>query len=99
VPRATRKTFTLREFARLAAGITSADLPPAADSIADSLRQLVEVVASRRGMVPPPESPDEDDIIDPYQRSEAIYQQSAQEMVPAVDGVVAAFRLAASRVS
>jgi protein-tyrosine phosphatase len=94
VPSATRKTFTMREFARLAEGVTVWDFPPSPLTSAQRLTQLVEVVASRRGTIAPPESPDDDDIIDPYQQSDSVYTQSAAQLVPAVDGVVAAFRLA-----
>ena len=70
VPAATRKTFTLREFAHLAASVTDADLADAASSpfaepveanptLDARLREAVVAAASLRGVVVPFESPDD----------------------------------------
>lgn len=86
-PTRLRSTFTVREFARLAEGFSDDAVRGAVASVADSdadastrLRAAVTAVAARRGMVQPPTSPDDDDVIDPYRRSWATYELSAQQM-------------------
>ena len=66
-PRAARRAFTLREFARLVGAVDGAVLT-AADPV-ERARQLVDAAAGRRGLVPP-ESPRDDDLVDPYQGPE-----------------------------
>lgn len=95
-PRAARRTFTIREFARIAAEITDEDLAsvrelPAHDA-AGRLNAMVAVVASMRGMVGPANTPDDDDVIDPYRRTPDIYERTGTELRPAVDGALQLFR-------
>ena len=94
-PRATRHTFTLREFARLVAGILDEDLERAArldaSDLVGRLNELVEVAASRRGLVEPPDSLDDDNVIDPYRQTDEVYRQSAEQLVPAVNTVLSQF--------
>lgn len=86
-PRTNRCTVTLREFARLAAAVTDDDLERLAllESPTDRLRGLTRTVLSLRGSVPPPDFPEDDDVIDPFRLSEAEYQRSRDQMVPAID--------------
>lgn len=97
-PSRLRAAFTVREFARLAADATDDELRSAADAAGTDpsarLRAVVAAVASHRGMALPPESPDDDDVIDPYRRSWNTYQLSGSQLVPAVDEVVRVVRLA-----
>lgn len=97
-PSRLRSTFTVREFARLAADTSDAEVVSAAAAAgADSgarLRAAVAVVAGHRGMTLPPESPEDDDVIDPYRRSWNTYQLSGSQLVPALDQVVRIVRLA-----
>jgi protein-tyrosine phosphatase len=101
-PRASRYTFTIREFARIAAEITDADLIDAAllprDDIAGRLSVGIETAASLRGVVTPLQNPDDDDVVDPYRRSDDVYTLSGQQLVPAVQAVLAAFERAATAV-
>jgi len=108
VPAATRKTFTLREFAHLATSVTDADLADAASSpfaepveanptLDARLREAVVAAASLRGVVVPFESPDDADVIDPFRRSAAVYEASAAQIVPAVSSTVALLARAAER--
>lgn len=95
LPRGTRHTFTLRELARLVKGITDGELEyvarlPAFDRVG-RLRELVEVAASRRGTLAPSDSPEDDDVVDPYQHDDVVYRESAEQIVPAVNGVLTQF--------
>ncbi|MEV1130049.1 low molecular weight phosphatase family protein [Agromyces sp. NPDC049794] len=103
VPAATRRTFTLREFARLAASVTDDDLDDAASPLGDGslrsrLREAVVAAASLRGVVTPFDSPDDADVVDPYRRSADVYEASAAQLVPAVQATVALLARAAHRV-
>ena len=98
VPRAARRTFTIREFARIAAEISDEDLAsvaaiPRTDS-AGRLAATVAVVGSMRGMAGPPATPEDDDVIDPYRRSADVYERSGNELRPAVDAALELFRRA-----
>ncbi|WP_104199823.1 low molecular weight phosphatase family protein [Cryobacterium sp. Y29] len=99
-PRAIRYTFTLREFARLVHDLTDADLSEVASiPLDDTVARFASVVglsASQRGMVLPPENPEDDDIVDPYRQSDNVYAESARQLVPAVTAVVSLFQRAAT---
>ena len=69
-PRAAARTFTLREFARLA-GAVDPDTLPAGDPV-ERARALVRAAAAQRGMVPP-DRPRDDDLDDPYQAPESAF--------------------------
>lgn len=99
-PRASRYTFTIREFARIAAEIEDADLTDAAllprDDISGRFAAAVEAAASLRGIVTPLQNADDDDVVDPYRRSDEVYTLSGQQLVPAVERTLAFFERAAS---
>ena len=67
LPRASARTFTLREFGRLVSQLDPADLP--GGDVVERARALVRAAAGRRGMVPP-DAPEDDDLTDPYQGPE-----------------------------
>jgi protein-tyrosine phosphatase len=97
-PKVARRTFTLREFARLVKGVdvrelTAVDALPAAD-VVGRLCEWVEIAASRRGTVVRPDSPDDDDVVDPYRREESVYRRSASQIVSAVEVTVREIRRA-----
>lgn len=83
VPFASRKTFTLLEFARILDGLPSAIevLPPAGD-----LAAWLAQVSSHRGYFGV--SSTADDVIDPYRRSAATYRRSIEQIAPAVATIV-----------
>lgn len=98
VPRKVAVTFTLREFARLAAQISDEEIVAVAgrfDTTRDKLRAMVTLTGSRRGQSEAPASPDDDDVIDPYRRDDDTYTLSASQIIPAVDQVVHTLSLAA----
>lgn len=86
-PIASRRTFTLREFARLAVTVDTAtlgELPVGAERGPE----LVRAVAARRGVVPPLVNPADDDIDDPFRRAEAVYDRVGAEIDSAVTTLV-----------
>jgi len=89
-PASLRRAFTLREFARLGAGMTDAQVHAVADAAGadpgERLRALAGAVGERRGLTPPVAGED-DDVIDPYRRSQRTYELSASQLVPAVETV------------
>jgi protein-tyrosine phosphatase len=97
-PSRLRSAFTVREFARLAADASDAELSDAAAAAGDDpsarLRAAVAAVASHRGMAPRPEDPADDDVVDPFRRSWQTYERSGEQLVPAIDEVVRVVRLA-----
>ena len=102
VPAATRRTFTLREFAHLAASVTEADLEDAQspfndETLSSRLREAVVAAASLRGVVEPFDSPDDADVIDPYLQPAAVYDESAAQIVPAIRSTIALLARAAER--
>ncbi|WP_028047249.1 protein-tyrosine-phosphatase [Cellulomonas sp. URHE0023] len=90
VPAAVRRTFTLRELARLAADVDPAALPGANATTADRLRALVPVAGLRRGMVS--YRPTDDDVVDPYRGDTALYERSFHQLLPAVETLTALVR-------
>jgi protein-tyrosine phosphatase len=89
-PAATRKTFTIRELAHIAAGISDdelrAEVAGSTDAV-EALRAAVDLASALRGVVEPVASPDDLDVIDPYRQSAAVYEQSATQLAPAADAV------------
>ncbi|WP_231567732.1 arsenate reductase/protein-tyrosine-phosphatase family protein [Sinomonas humi] len=69
LPRMSRRTFTISEFARLLSSVTERDGLVLVDSadVVDSARSL-------RGFVAPPENPEDDDLEDPYRRPFEVYE-------------------------
>ena len=100
VPAAMRRAFTLRELARIADNVQpqldEAVRAANARTPEDAIRAAVALAASLRGTVPPPASADEFDIVDPYRRSEAVYQQSFEELRPAAERVASFLTAAAA---
>lgn len=86
MPSRLRRTFTVREFARLASTLSSADARAAADAAGASPRErlaaVLRAVNDQRGLTP--SSGDDDDVIDPYRRSRETYARSAAELTPAL---------------
>ena len=90
VPAAVRRTFTLRELARLIAEVDPATLPGANATTADRLRALVPLAAGRRGLTA--HRPVDDDVVDPYRGDAAVYKKSFGQLLPAVEAIVAGVR-------
>ena len=61
------------------------------------LREAIVAASTLRGLVEPFNSPDDADVVDPYRRSVAVYEQSAAQLVPAVQSTVALLARATQR--
>jgi protein-tyrosine phosphatase len=91
VPAAVRRTFTLRELGRLADGVDPALLPHGPGTTpADRLRALLPLAAARRGrrLV----DPADDDVVDPFGGTEAVYRRAFAELLPPIRTVTTVTR-------
>lgn len=82
-PALLRRTFTLREFARLLAPLEG---DPALTG-PERWRSILPRVIRARTVHPA--DPGLDDVVDPYRRPDEVYQQMVRELVPAVKALVA----------
>lgn len=78
-PRAVRKTYALREFARLLRVIDRSALPQT--TIAERLRAALPLAAASRRLVV---DRSRDDVVDPYRRAESVYEQAFDDIREAV---------------
>ncbi|KQP56667.1 hypothetical protein ASF51_01740 [Agreia sp. Leaf283] len=94
LPKAIRKTFTLREFARLVSAFEWNDslrqAPYPSSDIAD-LHAFVDVVRRMRGLEREVIEPLDDDIVDPYKESQNVYDEAGRVISGAVRTVAEAF--------
>jgi protein-tyrosine phosphatase len=99
-PARLRSVFTAREFGRLAASLSDDEIASAADAggadASARLRAAVQLVAGQRGMIPPPEAPEDDDVVDPYRLPWETYELMGRQLVPAVDQIARFVRIAVS---
>jgi protein-tyrosine phosphatase len=89
-PQLLARTFTLREFARLAGSVPSS---PASVTSEQQLRSRVALVAGRRGYGDASGPPD-NDIGDPFGGSLKAARTAAAEVAAAVDAILAGLELA-----
>ncbi|HLM22064.1 MAG TPA: hypothetical protein VK390_11135 [Propionibacteriaceae bacterium] len=82
-PAAVRRTFTLREFARLLSWVDALKLPTGTP--AERLRAAIPLAAAQRGREWT--SPDQDDVVDPFRLSNAVYVDSFTQITSAVDDI------------
>lgn len=78
-----RRTFTLRELARLLPRVDAGPGTPARERWQDALARALRL----RGVHPA--GPEEDDVVDPFRRSDAVYQQMLRQLTPAVNELLA----------
>ncbi|GAA1861754.1 low molecular weight phosphatase family protein [Brevibacterium marinum] len=81
-PAALRRTFTLREFARIL------PLVPPESRTQPAQRWHSLAALTQRYRRPAPDSQTADDVIDPYGRSDAVYTEMFDQMVPALDSLI-----------
>lgn len=77
VPRASRCTFTLLEFARLCADVDPANLPT--HPLPQRARAIVTAARLRRGLRRPPD-PSDDDVPDPIGKAAELFTTTAQRL-------------------
>jgi protein-tyrosine phosphatase len=87
VPAATRRTFTVRELARVVEHVDDFVAEGEYANAAARMRAAVLYAAGRRGLVPQPADPEELDVTDPYRRSDETYQLSYSQVEPAATAV------------
>jgi len=80
MPAAVRRTFTLREFARLAAAAKDGELD--APTPGERLAQMIELVPTLRERAP--RDPDNNDVHDPYGRDQRDYERAVGAIRAAV---------------
>jgi protein-tyrosine phosphatase len=89
MPSRLRQTFTAREFARLAATLTDDAVRTVADAAGSDPRArlgaALRVLGDQRGLTLA--AAEDDDVIDPYRRSQATYEASAAQLLPGIDEV------------
>jgi len=89
-PKVLRKAFTLRELARITEVVADDDMNFAEhDDAITRLRRTVEAAALNRGFAVPAEHPEDDDVVDPYRRSQQTYLESRDQLVTALQQVIA----------
>jgi protein-tyrosine phosphatase len=84
VPRASSRTVTVREYARLLTGVTPADIGSAGTGPVERFRAITATAFSRRGYAPP-QDPADDDIPDPFGGPMAGYEKAAMLISQALD--------------
>lgn len=82
-PAMLKKTFTLRELARILPHIA---VP---QGLAPAERWEVMIPLAMSGRSLHSGTPENDDVVDPYRRSAAVYEQMRKEITPAVQALVA----------
>lgn len=87
LPKAIRKTFTLREFARLMVALERDDSLNRASTTSGAplgLDSFVDVVRRMRGLERAVIDPGDDDIVDPYRQSQEVYDEAGKTISGAV---------------
>lgn len=99
LPRASRSTFTLRELARLLESLVlDTDVGPrTGTSTSDTLRSSVARVAARRGYADQPSHPEDDDVIDPFRRSQETYDLCGAQIGDAITRTISSISILAER--
>lgn len=86
-PRLLRRTFTLREFGRMVRFVTAQSAKSEwAGRPYDRWQQLLPAAASVRHQILADQ--DEDDVVDPFRRDEAVHQEMVSQIAPALESLV-----------
>ena len=89
-PKAVRYTFTFREFAHLASGLTDDELRgDGGDQPRDHVARVVTLAAGQRGMGAPLADADAD-VVDPYRRPVQVFQEMTAQIMASLPAVVRA---------
>jgi protein-tyrosine phosphatase len=90
LPKAARKAYTLREFARIAEFLSTDAAAEFAPRPGEAPTTLLETVSMSRGFAPPPENPEDDNVVDPHRRPAEVYEEAGALIDAATAAVVAA---------
>ncbi|MEE2528221.1 low molecular weight phosphatase family protein [Pseudarthrobacter sp. J75] len=91
-PSMLKKTFSVREFSRMLDHLISYEQHEQASDVVDLWRRLpAQAAAVRQETLA--ETDADNDVIDPFRRSPAIYRQMEDELIPALNSIVAYARL------
>ncbi len=86
VPSQVRRSFTARQLARLTSALSPEDIRTAAGDAGNSprarLTAVLQHVTTQRVYAATPTASADDDVIDPYRRSQEVYAQSAAQLIP-----------------
>ncbi|HEX9225195.1 MAG TPA: low molecular weight phosphatase family protein [Arthrobacter sp.] len=78
-----KRTFTIREFARMLQVLEQRDAPSAVVDLPTFWRELPARAASVRHLALAAEAAD-NDVVDPYRRGQELYNQMEDELAPAI---------------
>jgi protein-tyrosine phosphatase len=92
-PPAVRRTFTVREFARLLEQVDASALPQGTS--AERLRAAMPLVVAKRGLRRT--LLEDDDVVDPFRLSDEVYATSFTEITAAVTIIIAVLLLPGRR--
>jgi protein-tyrosine phosphatase len=92
-PRLLKRTFTVRELARMLAALAAdpAIRVPcglAAPEVSERWRRLPQLASLKRYAVLATD-PAADDVVDPYRQDDSVFEQMVRELIPALDRLVA----------
>jgi len=90
-PRMLKRAFTVREFSRVLAAVAADDggrLPRGEERVEERWKALPNLAALKRHGVRPAD-PEEDDVVDPFRREDAVYDRMVVELLPALRGILA----------
>jgi protein-tyrosine phosphatase len=87
-PKAVRYTFTFREFAHLASGLTDAELE-GDDQAREHVARVVALAAGQRGVGAPLADLDAD-VVDPYRRPVEVFEAMTGQIMGSLQAVVRA---------
>lgn len=91
VPRAARRSYTLREFARIVRFLEQDPEGFVSLAASSSPDEVLDAVAMNRGFATPPALGVDDDVVDPWGRSSDVYEASGRVIDAAVTAIVRAF--------
>lgn len=94
LPKAARKAYTLREFARIVEFVTTDETAGFVPAPGEPSATLLEFASMSRGFAPPPENPEDDNVVDPYRRSAEVYEEAGALIDAATAGIARAFATA-----
>jgi protein-tyrosine phosphatase len=90
-PRAAKRTFTVRELGRILA-MADGPRPSSPGAGTDGLRAWVAEASRLRGLAPRPNGADDDDVVDPFGREDAVFAASWAQMRPALERIARQLR-------